>query len=328
MESTAAELARPRATAPVPGRRGRGGGLTAGVLTMLASGTSNQAGAAIGAGAFPAIGPAGVVAVRQLVAVAVLLPTARPSFRTFTREQWWPVIALAAVFAVMNLSLYTAIDRIGIGLAVTLEFLGPLAIALGTSLTARDRALAVAAAAGVYVLVLPGASSDWVGIGLGLVAAACWAAYILLNRIAGARIPGLGAPAAATTLSALAYLPVAAIIVATHGIDPTALGLAATAGLLSSVVPYAADLIALRLIHPHQFGLFMSVNPVLATIAGVVFLGQVPRLHQAIGIAVIVTVNAIAAAAQGPDRPGEVAAPDAAALSLPGPRRGGPAAGT
>src|SRR5689334_25118494 len=106
--------------------RGRLGG----VGTMLGSGTSSQVGAAIGAHAFPLIGPAGVVVVRQFVALAVLLPVVRPNFRRFTWAQWWPTILLGMVFGTMNLSLYTAVDHVGLGLAVTLEFLGPLAVAL------------------------------------------------------------------------------------------------------------------------------------------------------------------------------------------------------
>ena len=101
---------------------------------MLGSAASNQVGAAVGAHAFPTIGPAGVVAVRQFVAAAVLLPVGRPNLRRFTWAQWWPTLLLGLVFATMNLSLYTAIDRVGLGLAVTLEFLGPLAVALGGSL--------------------------------------------------------------------------------------------------------------------------------------------------------------------------------------------------
>ena len=132
---------------------------------MLGSAASNQVGAAVGAHAFPTIGPAGVVAVRQFVAAAVLLPVARPDLRRLTWSQWWPTVLLGVVFAVMNLSLYTAIDRIGLGLAVTLEVLGPLAVALLGSRTRIDLICALAAGAGVYVLVLPGPSSDFLGIG-------------------------------------------------------------------------------------------------------------------------------------------------------------------
>ena len=116
-----------------------------GLATMLAGATSNQVGAAVGAHAFAAVGPAGVVAVRQLVAAAVLLAVARPDPRRFTWPQWWPMLLLAGAFAVMNLSLYTAIDRIGLGLAVTLEVLGPLTLALAGSRTRFDLGCAVAA---------------------------------------------------------------------------------------------------------------------------------------------------------------------------------------
>ena len=163
---------------------------------MLVSGASNQTGAAVGAHAFDTIGPSGVVAVRQVVAAAVLLPTVRPPVHRFTRAQWWPVVLLGLVFGAMNLSLYTAVDRIGLGLAVTLEFLGPLAVALAGTRRLVDLLCALGAGAGVYVLVLPGAATDFVGVGLALVAAACWASYILLNRLVGTRLPGLQAPAA------------------------------------------------------------------------------------------------------------------------------------
>ncbi|XVV16030.1 EamA family transporter [Actinoplanes sp. CA-131856] len=261
---------------------------TAGIATMLTSAASNQAGAAVGAHAFPTMGPAGVVAVRQIVAAAVLLPVARPDVRRFTWGQWWPVLLLGLVFATMNLSLYTAIDRIGLGLAVTLEFLGPLAVALAGSRTRRDLLCAAVAGAGVYVLVLPGPASDFTGVGLGLLAAACWAAYILLNRLAGRRLTGLQAPAVATSVSALAYLPVLLTI------NSQGLPYAVTAGLLSSVVPYAADLVVLRFVPSHLFGVFMSVHPVMAALAGVVLLDQGLPAHQGVGIALVVTANVVA----------------------------------
>src|ERR1700758_5076166 len=115
---------RRRPGADSPGSAGRSGQLT-GVALMTGSAAANQLGAATAALAFPVLGPAGVVAVRQWVAGAVLLATARPRIASFTRRQWGPVLALALIFATMNLSLYTAISRVGLGLAVTLEFLGP-----------------------------------------------------------------------------------------------------------------------------------------------------------------------------------------------------------
>jgi inner membrane transporter RhtA len=265
----------------------------AGVATMLGSATSNQVGAAVGAHAFATIGPAGVVAVRQFVAAAVLLPLARPNLRRFSWAQWWPTLLLAAAFAVMNLSLYTAIDRLGLGLAVTLEVLGPLGIALAASRTRIDLLCALGASAGVYVLVLPGPASDYPGIGLGLLAAACWASYILLNRLLGTRLPGIQAPAAATAVSAVAYLPVAATLMAQGHLGGAGLGYAAATGVLSSVIPYAADLIALRRVPAGLFGMFMSVHPVLAALAGLVLLGQRLRAHECAGIALVICVLAV-----------------------------------
>lgn len=270
-----------------------------GIAIMLGSALSNQVGAALGAHAFGAVGPPGVVAVRQVVAAAVLLPAARPPLRRMAWAQWWPVLLLATVFGCMNLALYTAIDRLGLGLAVTLEFLGPLAVALAASRSRRDLLIAVAAAAGVYVLVLPGPSSDYVGIGIGLLGGGCWAAYIVLNRLAGARLPGLQAPAVATGLCALAYLPVLVVVALTGRLTGPAAGYAVAAGVLASVVPYAADLVALRFVPARFFGVFMSVHPVLAALVGTVLLGQLLDLHEWTGIAIVVFANATAVATSG-----------------------------
>ena len=272
--------------------------LRRGVVLMISGAASNQVGAGIGAHAFPALGVPGVVAVRQLVAAAVLLPMARPPVRRMTWAQWWPVLLLALVFAVMNLSLYEAIDRIGLGLAVTLEFLGPLAVALAGSRSRRELLMAAAAAVGVYVLVLPGPSSDFAGIGCGLVAAGCWAAYIVLNRVAGRRLPGIQAPAVATGLSAMAYLPVVAVLAAQGRLTGMPLLAAVAAGVLATVVPYAIDLIALRSVPTSLFGVVSSVHPVMAGLAGIVLLGQVLELHEWIGIGIVVATNAVAVAAE------------------------------
>lgn len=271
-----------------------------GVATMFTGATSNQAGAGIGAHAFAAIDPAGVVAVRQVVAAAVLLPIARPPLRRMTGSQWWPTLLLAAVFAIMNLSLYTAIDRLGLGLAVTLEFLGPLAVALAASRSRTDLLTAAAAAIGVYVLVLPGPSSDYLGLAVGIAAGACWGAYIILNRVVGARLPGLQAPATAAGICALGYLPVLAALAADGRLQALPLLYAVTAGLLSSVVPYAADLTALRYVPPRFFGVFMSTNPVMAALSGLALLGQVLALHEWLGIALVVAANAVAVAGATP----------------------------
>jgi inner membrane transporter RhtA len=283
-----------RTVAPAAPQRAARRSTLRGVLIMLGSATGNQIGAGLGAHAFGAIGPAGVVAVRQFVAAAVLLPMARPRFWRFSWGQWWPSLGLGLVFAMMNLTLYVSIDRIGLGLAVTLEFLGPLAVALFTSRSRLDALVAVGAAVGVLVLVWPGPTTDYVGIAFALVAAGCWATYILLNRMLGARLAGLQGPAVGTLFSVLLYLPVLAILVAQNRFTPAATGYAICAGLLCSALPYAADLVVLRRVSAQFFGVFMSVNPVLAALAGIVVLGQLLSLREWLGVLAVVAANAVA----------------------------------
>lgn len=266
-----------------------------GIALMCGSGLSCQFGAATATLAFPALGPAGVVAIRQWVAGAVLLTVGRPKFATFTWPQWWPVLSLAAVFATMNLSLYIAIDRIGLGLAVALEFLGPLAVALAASRRAIDLACALVAGGAVAVLTRPQPTTDYAGIGLGLLAAACWAGYIMLNRTIGKRLPGAQGPAAAAGLSAVLYLPVGIWVLSSHAVAYRAVGYAAVAGVLSSAVPFVADILSLKRVPAGFFGVFMSVNPVLAALIGLLLLGQPLQWQEWLAIVAIVTANAVSA---------------------------------
>jgi inner membrane transporter RhtA len=294
----------PAGQAGLPDTSGAAGRL-AGVGLMTGSAVSNQVGAALAALAFPVLGPAGVVAVRQWTAAVLLLTAVRPRYRAFSRAQWRLVVALALVFGTMNLSLYLAIDRIGLGLAVTLEFLGPLSVALLASARlerhrARDLGAALLAGAAVVVLARPQPSTDYPGIALALLAAACWAAYILVNRAVGERVPGAQGPAAAAGLSALLYVPIGAWALAAHPPTVAALGHAAAAGLLCSALPMVSDLLALRRVPARFFGVFMSVNPVFAALAGLVILGQSLGLTDWLAITVIVAVNAVTAARPAP----------------------------
>lgn len=289
----------PSSTAPaagpvaLPGPESGSRRRLAGAGAMVGSGLSNQTGAAIGSLAFPVLGPTGVVAVRQYVAALVLLAVGRPRLRSFTRRQWGPVLLLALVFGTMNLSLYTAIDRIGLGLAVTLEFLGPLTIALAAARRRVDACCALIAAAGAVTLMRPQPSTDYLGMGLGLLAAVCWASYILLNRTVGRRIPGAQGAAAAATVSAVLFLPVGVVLVLRHPPTVQSVGYAVAAGVLSSAVPYLADLFTLRHVPAAAFGLFMSVNPVLAALVGRFGLGQDLGLVDWSAIAAVVCANAL-----------------------------------
>src|SRR5579863_2008489 len=270
-----------------------------GIALMTGSAASVQFGAATAALAFPVLGPAGVVAIRQWVAGIVLLSAVRPKLGSFTRAQWRLILALALIFAIMNLSLYLAIDRIGLGLAVTLEFLGPLWVALLASRRAIDLGCALVAGAAAVVLARPQPSTDYAGMALALLAALCWAAYILLNRVVGARVPGAQGPAAAAGLSALLYVPVGVWTLVSQPVTLTALGRAATAGLLCTAIPMVADMQALRRVPARFFGVFMSINPVFAALTGLVVLGQSLGQADWLCVAAIVAANAVSVSAGG-----------------------------
>ncbi|NBE51835.1 EamA family transporter [Streptomyces boluensis] len=284
--SATPEPVRTAASAPAGGRG-------AGVAVMVGSGLSNQTGAAIGSLAFPVLGPLGVVAVRQYVAALVLFAVGRPQLTSYTWAQWRPMLLLAVVFGTMNLSLYSAIDRIGLGLAVTLEFLGPLTIALAAVRRRVDACCAVLAVAGVVVLMRPQPSTDYLGMALGLLAACCWAAYILLNRTVGRRVPGAQGSAVAAGVSALMFLPVGVVVLLRQPPGLPAVGFAVAAGVLSSAVPYLSDMFTLRRVPAQAFGLFMSVNPVLAALVGWIGLGQGLGLTEWAGIGAIVAANSV-----------------------------------
>lgn len=267
--------------------------IRAGMAMMMASSASNQTGAAFGALSFPVIGPVGVVAVRQFITAAVLVPVVRPTLRKLDAGQWQILGGLVIVFSVMNVSLYAAVERIGLGMAVTLEFLGPLVVALASSRRALDAVCALLAGTGVVVLTKPGPTSEVYGIALALLAAVAWGAYILLNRAAGRRLPGIEGVAAASLLTAGLWLPIAIVWFAVHSPTAAALGLAVLCGLMSSVVPYVADLLALRRVPTSVFGTFTSLNPVWAALAGWLMLGQGLAVNEALGISLIALGNAI-----------------------------------
>lgn len=274
----------------------------AGIAMVLSSTASNQTGAALGALSFPVIGPLGVVAVRQLVTAAVLAPLVRPRFRGLRRDQWLPIVGLVVVFSVMNLGLYTAVERIGLGLAVTLEFLGPLTVAIAGSRRVLHACCAVLAGIGVITLTDPGPTTDVLGVAAALLAAVAWGCYILLNRSVGQRLPGLQGTAVASTMTALVWLPIAAVWFAVHPPTAAALALAAGCGLLSSVVPYVADVQTLRRIPAHLFGTLSSISPVWAVLAGLVFLGQALDLREWVGVLLIVVSNVLVSLTAGRTR--------------------------
>jgi inner membrane transporter RhtA len=234
---------------------------------------SVQVGAAFATKLFIHIGPGGTVLVRVLFAAVVLWVMWRPRPRAHTGRE----LRLAALFglslALMNFTFYEALDRIHLGIAVTLEFVGPLGVALAGSRTRLDVVWALLAAAGVALLGGVG-GAQVAGVLLALTAGGCWAAYILLNARVGRAFSGGGGLAMAM---AIATVPLIGPGIADGGsnlLRPAYLAAGLGVALLSSVVPYSLELEALRRLRPQVFGVLMSLEPAMAALAGLVVIGQ------------------------------------------------------
>lgn len=280
---------------------GRGGREALPAAGVVVSASSVQAGAAIGATVFPQIGPLGVVGMRQLVAAVTLLLLVRPPLRRIGLRRLMPALLLGLVLVGMNLALYSAVQRIGLGLAVTVEFLGPLAVALlgapPGSGAVRRIGSGLLALAGVALVTDPlaGGRVDPLGITLGLAAALLWAGYILLNERAGA-LPGVTGTAVASLVGTVLTLPVLVVLLARVPADdlPRVLLVGSVTGVLSSALPYSLDLVVLRRMPRALFGVLQSLHPVAAAGFGLLVLGQSLAPLQLVGIAAVCTANAVA----------------------------------
>jgi inner membrane transporter RhtA len=205
----------------------------------------------------------------------------------------------------MNLCFYAALDRIPLGIAVTLEFVGPLTVALVASRRALDLVWVVLAAGGILLLTGPSGSADAAGIALALGAGAFWGAYILLSARIGRAFPGGSGLAIAMTVAAA--LMVAPGIAAAGGdlLDAEAAGIGAAVALLSSVIPYSLELEALRRLAVRVFGVLMSLEPAVAALVGLVALGQDLAAPEIAGIALVIAASAGALGTAGRSPPTE-----------------------
>jgi inner membrane transporter RhtA len=253
--------------------------------------TSVQAGAAFATKLFDDLGPAGTVFLRVFFAAVVLCAIWRPSLRAHTSADLRLAALFGIVLALMNLSFYEALDRIHLGVAVTLEFIGPLGVALVGSRSRLDVLWALLAACGVVLLGSVG-SSDVAGVTFALVAGCLWAAYILINARVGQRFSGGHGLAIAMAIGTLPLIPIGIADAGSNLLDPRLLALALGVALLSSVVPYSLELEALRRIRPHVFGVLMSLEPGVAAIAGFVVIGQDLSTLDVVAIALVVLASA------------------------------------
>ena len=257
---------------------------------------SVQLGAAFAKGLFDEVGPGGAVLLRVALAAALLLMIWRPSVRARSRGEWALAAAFGLSLAGMNFAFYSALDRVPLGVGVTLEFTGPLAVAVAGSRRALDLLWVALAAAGVLLLAGPGGGgTDGAGMALALLAGAFWAAYILLSARVGRAFPGGGGLALAMVVAAVSLVPFGVDQGGAELLSPAVLGVGAAVAILSSAIPYSLELEALRRLPARVFGVLMSLEPAMAALFGLIVLGEVLEAQELVALVLVVIASAGAA---------------------------------
>ena len=275
---------------------------------VLAAVVSTQIGSAFAKGLFDDLGPGGTTFLRVAFAALVLALIARPSVGGRSPRD----LATAAVFGLtlagMNLCFYEAIDRIPLGIAVTIEFLGPLGVAVALSRRRLDLAWVVLAALGIALFADRGEgdSLDLVGVGFVLAAAAFWAAYILMSARTGRVFPGGSGLTLAMVVGAAVLVPIGVADGGAALLEPELLAAGAGVAVLASAIPYALELEALRRLPTGVFGILLSIEPAVAALAGLVVLGQDLGVRDVVAIVLVVAASAGASMSAPP--PAEAAA--------------------
>lgn len=259
---------------------------------VLAGGVSVQFGAALAVSLMPRAGALGVVTLRLAVAAVVMLLVCRPRLRGHSRADWGTVVVFGIAMAGMNGLFYQAVDRIPLGPAVTLEVLGPLALSVFASRRAVNLVWAGLALAGVFLLGGGGFDDlDPAGAAFALAAGAMWAAYIVFSARTGRRFPQADGLALAMAVGALLFLPLGVVESGAKLIDPETLALGAGVALLSSVLPYTLELLALRRLPAPTFAILMSLEPAIAAAAGFLILDQALTATQSAAIALVIAAS-------------------------------------
>jgi inner membrane transporter RhtA len=273
---------------------------------VLAAALAVQTGAGIARGLFDDLGPAGTVLLRTLFGAVVVVALWRPRLRGRERADMTVAVAFGLVLAAMNLTFYEAIDRIPLGIAVAIEFAGPLAVAVAGSRRRLHVAWVVLAAAGILLLVrTSGGGANVAGVGFAAAAAACWAGYILLSQRAGRAFPRGEGLAIAMAVGTVALLPIGIAGAGSSLLSIGPLATGAAIGLLSSAIPYSLELEALRRLPSRVFGVLLSLDPAIAALAGFVILGQDLGVREILGIGLVVAASVGASATADAPEPAE-----------------------
>ncbi|WP_370748817.1 DMT family transporter [Streptomyces sp. MnatMP-M17] len=279
-------------TAETRGRPGQAGRALGPVALVVAGGLSVQFGSAVAVLLMPRTGALGVVSIRLVLAAIVLLVVCRPTLRGHSRADWGTVIAFGTVLAAMNGLFYQSADRIPLGAAVTLEVLGPLTLSVIVSRRLVNVLWAVLALGGVLLLSGGGFDRlDPVGAAFALSAGAMWAAYIIFSARTGRRFPQADGLALAMAVGALLALPLGVAESGSKLLVPSTLGLGLAVALMSSVLPYTLELLALRRLPSSTFAVLMSLEPAIAAAAGFLVLSQALSGTDALAIALVIVAS-------------------------------------
>ena len=274
-----------------------GGQIPAPMLVLLA-GLTVQLSSALAKSVFVVAGPLGTVFLRVSLSAVLLLLLWRPKWQGPIRQHWSLIAAYGSGLAVMNTCFYLAIDRIPLGVAVAIEFTGPLGLAVIKSRRWLDLLWVGLAGSGIMLLSpLQGSSLDPVGLGFAMAAALAWAAYILLTEATGRRIPGIEGLIWAMVFGATLLAPIGIGAAGSSLINGRLIAIAAGVALLSSAT-YALELLALRRLPVSAFGVLLSTEPMLAAAAGFLLLGEILTLRS-IAAVVLISIAAAGAARYG-----------------------------
>ncbi|MCY0927363.1 EamA family transporter [Streptomyces sp. H27-H1] len=277
------------------------------VALVVTAGVSVQFGAALAVMLMPRAGAAGVVTLRLAAAALVLLLVCRPKVRGYSRSDWSTVVWFGVAMAGMNGFIYQAIDRIPLGPAVTLEVLGPLVLSVVVSRRLLNLLWAGLALAGVVLLSTHGGGGlgglDPLGVAFALAAGGMWAAYIVFSARTGRRFPQADGLALAMAVAAVLSLPLGVIEAGSALLLPSTLLLGLGVALLSSVLPYTLELLALRRLPAPTFAILMSLEPAIAATAGFLILNQALSALDAAAIALVIVASMGAVRSQIRPRP-------------------------
>lgn len=262
------------------------------VYAVLLAILSVQCGAAIAKSLFPTIGAAGTASMRIGISAIILLIVYRPNLKAITPKQWKKVVPYGLTLGAMNLVFYVAIERIPIGLAVTLEFIGPLLVAIIGSKRLIDYCWALLAAIGI-VLIAPWSNDgiNAIGVLFALLAGALWAAYIVLGGKVSKIMHGGQAVATGMLFGAILILPFGFYENGLVNLTPKLLGMGVSLALLSSAIPFTLEMKALGQLPPRTFSILMSLEPAAAAICAFIFLQEHLNLYEIMAVLCVVTAS-------------------------------------